>query len=223
MHRQFGEAQEQGERPVRTQEEGERQLATLHRLGYPALAGLTPAELDALVRPVLARVRERLGEELPGDGGIPFLLVVTSALVPTVDAVERWSVRGRSGWTDMAAELPDYRPVDGLEAPADPVYALLDVDTGAGTLGVTPQDALPTIVGAGRQPLTIDEGVALVTQLPDVFDSHNAFQALGSRAPNRRVPSFWFSKGAPRLGWCWAGNPHSWLGAGSTGGRLAAS
>ena len=77
------------------------------------------------------------------------------------------------------------------------------------------------LLGAGRSPLTIDEGVALVTHHPEVFKARNAFQALGSRAQNKRVPSFWVSKGAPRLGWCWAGNPHTWLGAASAAARRA--
>ena len=63
--------------------------------------------------------------------------------------------------------------------------------------------------------------VPVRTQQPDVLESHNAFQALGSRATNKRIPSFWVSKGAPRLGWCWQGNPHSWLGAASAAQRLA--
>jgi len=66
---------------------------------------------------------------------------------------------------------------------------------------------------------------SVVRQLPSVFRDHNAFQALATRSPvapyTRRVPTFWVSKGAPRLGWCWAGNPHSWLGAASAARRLA--
>ena len=145
----------------------------------------------------------------------PALLVVSAGLVPTVAAVQAWSVRGRQGWTDMADELGGFRPIEGVAVPAAPVYLLLDVSTGPETLNVRPEDALPTILAAGRTPLTVDEGVALVTQLPDVFVTRNAFQALGSRDGSRRVPSFWMSKGAPRLGWCWAGNPHTWLGAAS--------
>jgi hypothetical protein len=121
----------------------------------------------------------------------------------------------------MGAELPGFTPIEDVEVPADPVYLLLDVDTGRDTLDVRPDDALPKIRAAGRTPLTIDEGVALVTQFPEIFTTHNAFQALGSRAQNKRVPSFWFSKGAPRLGWCWAGNPHTWLGAASAAARQA--
>ncbi|MGH3368551.1 MAG: DUF5701 family protein [Nocardioidaceae bacterium] len=41
-------------------------------------------------------------------------------------------------------------------------------------------------------------------------------------AGNRRLPSFWVSRGAPRLGWCWAGTPHTWLGASSASARRAA-
>ena len=65
-----------------------------------------------------------------------------------------------------------------------------------------------------------------MTQHPELFAERNAFQALASRSATppytRRVPSFWVSKGAPRLGWCWAGNPHTWLGAASASSRLAA-
>jgi hypothetical protein len=204
----------------------DRQLKNLHRLGYPALAGLSARELDAMVEP-LAELLPEDGpgtgpdEDVPGaPGRIPVVLVVTRKLVPTVEAVARWSVRGQAGWTDMADEIDGYVPIEGLEVPDCPVYLLLDVDTGADTLGVPPVDALPVVLSAGRSPLTVDEGVALVTHFPDAFGTHSAFQALGSRAPNKRVPSFWVSKGAPRLGWCWAGNPHSWLGAASAGGRL---
>lgn len=204
--------------PSTTHAELDRQLATLHRLGYPELAGMAAGDFDDLVTPLRARLEDRDVE----PGTIPFVLVVSSALVPTVAAVERWWVEGRAGWTDMGDELAGYRPVPDVAIPVTEVYLLLDVDTGSSTLNVRPDDALPLVVAAGRSPLTIDEGVAVVTHHPDVFTVHNAFQALGSRAANRRVPSFWMSKGAPRLGWCWAGNPHTWLGAGSAAARRSA-
>lgn len=196
------------------QDELERQVRRLHELGYPELAGISPGELDDLVAP--------LADALPepsAAGHLPFLLVVSADLVPTAAAVAAWSVHGRRGWTDMADDLGGFRPIEGMAVPEAPVYLLLDVSTGPETLNVRPVDALPTVLAAGRTPLTIDEGVALVTQHPDVFTTHNAFQALGSRDGSRRVPSFWMSKGAPRLGWCWAGNPHTWLGAASAGRR----
>lgn len=198
------------------EEEFDRQLQTLLDKKYPALAGVAESQLIAHMeglRPVATQA------EWPPGTRIPFVVVVTSSLVPTVAGVQAFEVAGRSGFTDMADEIDDYRSIDGLTIPDTPAYLLLDVDTGAGTLNVRPDDALPLIIGQGRTPLTVDEGVAVVTQFRDVFKARNAFQALGSRAPNKRVPSFWISKGAPRLGWCWAGNPHTWLGAASAGGR----
>jgi hypothetical protein len=80
------------------------------------------------------------------------------------------------------------------------------------------------IRAAGRTPLTVDEGVALLRQFPSVLSDHNAFQALATRSPvapyTKRVPRLWMSKGAPRRGWCWAGNPHTWLGSASAASRL---
>ena len=197
----------------------DRQLDTLIAKGYPALAGLDDAAFAAHVdklRPLLDDVR------VSDDAALPFLLVVRSSLVPTVAAVERLEVMGKAGWTDMQDEIDTYKPIDGVDVPDAPVYLLTDVSTGRESLGVTPADALPAIRAAGRTPLTVDEGVALVTQLPSSLTDLNAFQAVGSRAANKRIPSFWMSKGAPRLGWCWEGNPHSWLGSASAAARLTA-
>lgn len=198
------------------EEEFDRQLANLVAKGYAELAGMSPEELVGHVEPL----RDYLPKvSVSDESAIPFVIVVRSKLVPTALAVERVEVRGRAGWTDMHDELAGYRPIDGVDVPGSPVYLLTDVDTGEGTLGVRPNDALPLILGSGRTPLTIDEGVALLTQLPAILEVRNAFQALGSRTGNKRIPSFWVSKGAPRLGWCWAGNPHSWLGAASATAR----
>lgn len=121
-----------------------------------------------------------------------------------------------------AGDLERFRPTDGLELPSGSAYLATGVDTGGATLNITPDDALPTITSGGRSPLTIDEGMALVTLIPDVLVTHNAFSMLGSRCGDRRVPAMWTSRGRPRLGWCWAGNPHAWLGSASCAARLGA-
>jgi hypothetical protein len=192
------------------EQELDRQLAVLVDKGYPQdVAG----HVEPL-RALLPKVSEVEPEH------IPFVLVVRSSLMPTEAAVERLEVRGKAGWTDMGGEIESYRPIEGVEVPAADVYLLVDVSTGPETLDVAPADALPMIRAAGRTPLTVDEGVALVTQHPETLTDRNAFQALGSRAENKRIPSLWMSKGAPRLGWCWEGNPHSWLGSASAADRL---
>ncbi|MBA3719024.1 MAG: hypothetical protein H0W95_01845 [Nocardioidaceae bacterium] len=210
----FGAAGDLGVAPS-ADEEFDRQLHNLLDKGYPALADRSAAEFTALVEPL----RDLLDGETTSDDGVPFLIVVARSLVATVDAVGLFDVLGKRGFTEMADEIEGYQPIDGVDVPAALAYLLVDVTTGKDTLNVRPNDALPSITDIGRTPLTVDEGVALVTHCPDVFAARNAFQALGSRNASKRIPSFWMSKGAPRLGWCWAGNPHTWLGAASAAAR----
>ena len=73
---------------------------------------------------------------------------------------------------------------------------------------------------------------------PEVLERNRCFMTSGSRRagsrPGRldaRVPALWISngtgrdgrerRGAPKLGWCWAGNRHTWLGIASVGSRGA--
>jgi len=128
------------------------------------------------------------------------------------------------GFVGMDPTTPaDYAPIAEIEIPDAPSYVLRDVDLGAEFFDVMPDDALPLILAQGRSPLTIDEGVAVLTQLPDVLSTRNPFSLLGSRREDRRVPALWLSGGRPRLGWCWAGAPHSWLGSASCAERVAVS
>ncbi len=81
---------------------------------------------------------------------------------------------------------------------------------------------METILRDNRSPLTLDEGIALITHYPDVLKTRNCFSTLGSRCGDRRVPALWLSGGRTRLGWCWGGNPHTWLGSASCATRLGA-
>jgi hypothetical protein len=186
------------------------QTEVLVEHGYPALAGVTEEAFRRLVAP-LARL-------LPDE---PFVLVVTGDLVPLDRLIERTALKTRRGFTTMDADdILAFRPIADLDLPEAPVYLLADVDTGAETLNVRPDDALPRILASGRTPLTLDEGLAVVTQHPHWLREHNCFEMLGSRAGDRRVTGIWLSKGAPRLGWCWAGNPHTWLGMATAARRI---
>jgi hypothetical protein len=196
--------------------EFDRQMATLVDKGYPDLTGLTEADLVALLSPLRAAVAE-----LPPPGGddrIPFVLVVTG--IPRDQAFARVDLRGKTGFTTMEPDdLARFVPVAEAEAPAARAYVLADIDTGPDTLDVPPEDALPKILAAGRLPLTLDEGVAVVTHHPDLLTNGNRFSMLGSRCGDKRVTAIWVSQRRPRLGWCWAGAPHSWLGSASCGSR----
>ena len=149
-----------------------------------------------------------------------FDTVVIRDRVPPEDAIAMVELDGRPGFTTMDADdLARFRPIESIELPAGPAYALIDVDPGREFLNVTPDDALPAILDRGRSPLTIDEAIAVVTQHPEVLE-RDRFSILGSRCDDRRVPAIWVSERRPRLGWCYAGAPHTWLGSASCAGRL---
>ena len=101
----------------------------------------------------------------------------------------------------------------------------MDIERGEEFCNVRPEEATATIRSRGRSPLTIDEGIALVTQVPEVLEKNKCFMLAGSRRTalpgDRRVPALWIADRAPKLGWCWDGNPHTWLGTASAGRRTA--
>lgn len=201
------------------QSEFDRQVDNLLLKGYPELAGLGQ---DAFLRHI-APLKNRLAE-LPTSGEasrIAFVIVVSDQLVDRSAAMPLVDLGGKRGFTRMQADdLKRFASVQGVKLPVGSAYLVADIDTGGGTLNVTPDEAIKTIYGENRSPLTIDEGIALVTHYPQVLETHNCFSILGSRCGDRRVTALWISGGSPRLGWCWAGNPHTWLGSASCGSRV---
>lgn len=212
-----------------TTTEFDRQLQTYVDTGWPALAGLSVEDFTELVEPLRDKAaqlhRAVAPDEVPetsGDQPIPFVLVVTSAVVTADQALPTIHWRSTTGWTEYAAdELAAYAPINGVEVPHPTAYLLAGVDTGRDTLDVRAKDAVPIIEGQGRSPLTIDEGVSLLAVFPGILKDRNAFFLPGSRDTTKRVAALWVSKGHPRLGWCWEGNPHTWLGSASCTSRVA--
>ena len=193
----------------------------MQRLGYAKLAGMHADAFLQLFAPLRARLTEL--PETIAEADIPLVLVLDRSLVPAEKSMPLVEQDGRQGVVDMNPTEPGaFTPINGMNVPDGPAYLAADVDTGEGTLDVTPDDALPLITAQGRFPLTIEEGIALLTHYPGVLRARNALSLLGSRREDRRVPALWTSKGSPRLGWCWAGNPHSWLGSASCASRLGA-
>ena len=202
---------------VRTEAELEfdRQVDALVMAGLPASRDLA----DACFRAWLEPLRDLL-PMLPDSDGIPFVVVVPDA--PVVDVLQTVQLVGGTGFTTMAEDdLARFHPLPELDVPPTP-YLLLDVDPGPDTLGLPPGQAADRIAGAGRTPLTVAEGLAVLVSDPGVLRSRNCFSLLGSRAGDKRVPALWVSTRRPRLGWCYEGAPHSWLGTASCAGRHAA-
>jgi hypothetical protein len=159
-------------------------------------------------------------------------LVAASALAPLL------SVNGKPGFVvaDMA-DVDEFTTIESVPLPRTPVYLVSDPDRGDVMANCSPDEALAAIASARRTPLTLTEGMHWVLQRPETLQRNHCFMTIGSRRrkPNgtldARTPALWISNGtgrdgttnrnAPKVGWCWAGNRHSWLGFASAGGRRA--
>jgi hypothetical protein len=210
----------------RVEREFDRQLGVLLAKGYPELAGLSPEQFCALLEPLrpVATAVVADGNLEPTPSRVPFLVVVSA--IPADDLVPLITLLGGSapGVVDRnhgKDGLAPYHPLAELDVPQTRVYLLVDVERGEEFCGIRPADALPVIHGRDRTPLTIHEGVALATQFPEALEKNRCFMLAGSRRGDRRVPALWISGKAPKLGWCWEGNPHTWLGMASAGSRVA--
>jgi hypothetical protein len=132
-------------------------------------------------------------------------------------------------------DVDAFAPVDVVDLPNGPAFVVSGVDRGDEMANWSPDEALPSIVGAGRSPLTLTEGIHWALQVPEVLERNHCFMTIGSRLRkstgrlDARTPALWISngtgrdgrerRGAPKVGWCWAGNRHTWLGFASAASR----
>jgi hypothetical protein len=163
-----------------------------------------------------------------GDG----LVVVPPDHVPPSRLTEHLRLGDRPGFVvvDMA-DLDEFVPIDEVSVPGSPLYVVQDPQRGDEMAGWSPDEALPAIHQAGRSPMTVNEGISWLLQEPERLERNHCFMTIGSRRPgDRRTPAIWVSngtgregrerRGAPKVGWCWAGNRHTWLGFASVAGRV---
>lgn len=205
--------------------EFDRQLETLIDLGYAEANDLTPAEFLARFAGLRAVVSNLSDAPRSSDGKeIPFVIVPARGLAPAKFAMERVERGAGAGVVSMSPKEPaDFLPTPVVSLPTGDAYLAIGVETGTDYLNVTPANALQCILGSGRSPLTLEEGVAVITQFPQSLRKNACFSLPGSRAGDKRVPALWLSNGRPKLGWCWEGNPHTWLGSASCAGRIGAN
>jgi Family of unknown function (DUF5701) len=194
------------------------QAERLIELGVHRIAGLP---VDAL-------------RNLPDSAGS--LLAVHPDLVPASALAPLLRVNDKPGFvvTDMT-DVDEFRPIPSVKLRDAPMYVLRDLDRGDAMANWSPDEALPAITDAGRTPLTLTEGLHWLLQRPDVLERNRCFMTIGSRrrkpggSLDARTPAVWISNGtgrdgsanrnAPKVGWCWAGNRHTWLGFASAGER----
>ncbi|MBR8640262.1 hypothetical protein KEF29_15550 [Streptomyces tuirus] len=199
------------------------QAERLIELGVHEIAGLSADE-----------VRTFAATRAGGDGS---LLAVRPDRAPASALAPLLRREGRPGFvvTDMP-DVDDFAPCD-IELPDAPLYVVTGLDRGDHLADWSPDEALPALAKENRSPLLLSEGIHWVLQEPAVLERNHCFMTIGSRLrkPNgtldARTPAIWISNGtgrdgserrnAPKVGWCWWNNRHTWLGFASTTGRRA--
>jgi Family of unknown function (DUF5701) len=200
------------------------QAERLISLGIHQLADLSAAQVIAA------------GAAADGAGGEGALVAIhpdrlsVAALAPLLEH------SGKHAFVveDMT-DVDEFGPITGAAAPPTALYLLHDIDRGDSMANWSPEEALPAIVAAARTPLTLTEGILWLVQQPQALERNHCFMTIGSRRHkadgtlDTRTPALWISNGtgrdgranrhAPKVGWCWAGNRHTWLGFATAAAR----
>lgn len=197
---------------------------TSHALPDIATQAQRLVHLGVLTNPVV---------DLPPGAG---LLAVHPGLAPASQLASLLRRGTKNGFvvTDMT-DVDEFAPIADVQVPGTALYVVEDPDRGDHLANRSPDEALPALLQAGRSPLTLTEGLHWVLQCPDVLERNHCFMTIGSRLHktggrlDSRTPALWISNGtgrdgsarrdAPKVGWCWAGNRHTWLGFASAAGR----
>ncbi|MFE5816240.1 DUF5701 family protein [Streptomyces sp. NPDC056479] len=197
------------------------QAARLIELGVHELAGIPAGELRAFAK----------GQPTAGDA----LLAVHPDRVPASALAPLLRRDDKPGFVvvDMP-DVDDFAP-HAVELPDAPLYVVTGLDRGDHMANWSPEEALPALTEDDRTPLVLTEGIHWVLQQPAALERNRCFMTIGSRLRkangtlDARTPAIWISNGtgrdgrerrnAPKVGWCWWGNRHTWLGFGSATGR----
>jgi Family of unknown function (DUF5701) len=201
------------------------QAETLIGLGVTDAAGIRADQVRELCR------------QAPAE---PALLAVHPELSPASAMAPLIRCNDKQGFVvaDMV-DIDEFTAIPSVLVPDAPLYLVRDLDRGDAMANWSPDEALPAIDEAGRTPLTLTEGLHWLLQHPAVLERNRCFMTIGSRrrkadgSLDTRTPALWLSNGtgrdgavnrnSPKVGWCWAGNRHTWLGFASAARRDALS
>jgi hypothetical protein len=206
--------------------EFDRQLENLLTLGYPRHAGVTPIEFTRRIEPLkeLLTGRDEALQQVHKLGRIPFVIVIRQELVSADRAIRLVKHRGNTGFSVIEPyELRWLEPIPTVALPDGTAYLLIDIDLGWETRNVAADEAQKQIEARGRSPLTVEEGIALVTHHPETLAINAWFSLPGSRRGESQITSIRISKDRPKLGWWAAGKPNIWLGCPSCHKRLGST
>jgi hypothetical protein len=204
--------------------EFERQITNLAKLNYPKMLNLSKKEFfDKMLKLKEKVTSDNLIDINIENGTLPFVIVINSNRITSEEAMDLVNKEGKKGIAKLFPHTSkNFSPIKEVHIPNCEFYLIVNIDRGKKNINLPPKDALEIINNDNRSPLTINEGIAIVMQFPEYLVRNNCFSLLASRNDkDKRVPAIWISsKNNPNLGWCWDGNPHTWLGSASCEKRI---
>lgn len=205
-------------------------LSVRDQIGFLESSGVLGVALDGdAVRAAADRLRAEAGDDMA-------LVALHPRWFRASDLAPLLRRSGKAGFvvTDMT-DVDEFGPV-GVTIPDSPLYLVRGVSRGDDLRNASPEEALREFDATGRRALTLQEGLSWVLTEPDVIEPNACFMTIASRKQkgstragepvfDTRTPALWISGGtgrdgaehrdAPKLGWCWWRNRHTWLGIAS--------
>ena len=212
----------EGEYHEKLLKEFERQVETITGREYTEAAGMKPDEYKKMFEPLKEGIREIAQREKEmKEGHIPFVIVIKNDVLGAEKAMPLVELEDKKGYTTMSAdEIKNFKPIEGVKIPNGRAYLAVDIETGKTSLGKTPDEAIKKIKSEDRSPLTLEEGVALVTHHPEILKDNYVWMPGSRPRGGGGVANGWLYEGRPGLGWSWAGYSDAEWGSASCGSRV---
>lgn len=198
------------------EQEFNRQIDNLSKKGFPKLTGMDEKKFMGIFEPLKEQIKELSSREFQ-EGRIPFVVVPREKLLSLEKKIPLMELEGKKGFTTL--DLSELKTAEGVEIPESLAYLVIDVENGKVMLGKSADEAVKQIKKEGRSPLTAEEGVAIITQYPEILKDHY-MDLCGSRHGGDEVADLWLNEGKPELYWSWASNSHAKWGSASCGSRV---
>ena len=174
----------------------EQQIKKLLGKGYPGIIGI---KVDSFLHYINA-LRDELNEvgEIE-ENHIPFLIVIPACFVSIPTQWSLVKIDNKAGCTHI--NPGSFRNTDGIETPSVP-YLVFDIECipASAEKPFCSDERIKEFGLDGRRGLTVEEGIALITQHPEMLMLKDYNTELpGSRCGIGHVPGFSLTHNGPEL------------------------
>ena len=149
-----------------------KQIETILERKFHIPTGLSKSDfVKRHLMPLEQLLAENVKSTTIEESHIPILMVIPNAVVPLSYQLERARESINDIQLDHIIRPEWFENSKGVTTPANP-YLLLDVESGSAMKNVTPKKCVEIFNDEKRFALTVDEGIALISQFPEVLESH---------------------------------------------------